>query len=182
MIFEETKIPGVFLIKPAMKGDNRGFFMETFRKSLYDERGISADFVQDNFSFSKKNTLRGLHFQRGEHAQAKLVKVFTGEILDVAVDLRKKSPTFGDHVSIHLSDENHHMLYIPEGFAHGFSVLSETASVYYKCNRYYHAESEWGVLWSDPDLNINWKVNKPLISDKDQNQPQFKDLSDADLF
>lgn len=182
MIFEETKLPGVFLIKPTKKGDNRGFFMETFRKSFYEERGLPADFVQDNFSFSAINTLRGLHYQRGEHAQAKLVKVFTGEILDVAVDLRMNSPTFGDHISIHLNDENHHMLYIPEGFAHGFSVLSETASVYYKCNRYYHAESEGGVLWNDPDLNIDWKVTKPLISDKDQNQPQLKNLSDADLF
>lgn len=182
MIFEETKLPGVLIVKPNRKGDNRGFFMETFRKSFFEEKGIPADFVQDNFSFSGKNTLRGLHYQRGDYTQSKLVKVFTGEILDVAVDLRKDSPTFGEHISIVLNDENHHMLYIPEGFAHGFSVLSETASVYYKCNRYYHAESEGGVLWNDPDLNIDWKVTNPLISEKDQNQPQFKDLSEADLF
>jgi dTDP-4-dehydrorhamnose 3,5-epimerase len=182
MIFEETTLPGVILIKPAKYGDSRGFFMETFRKSVFEEHGIKAGFVQDNFSFSGKYTLRGLHFQRGDAAQAKLVKVFSGEILDVAVDLRKNSPTFGEHIAIHLNDENHHMLYIPEGFAHGFSVLSETASVYYKCNRYYDAESEGGLFWNDPDLKIDWKVTKPLISEKDQKQPKFKDLSDADLF
>lgn len=178
MEITETRLKGVLLRKPAVHGDRRGFFMETWRKEDFAD---VPDFVQDNLSLSRRNTIRGLHYQI-EQQQDKLVMVMEGEILDVAVDLRRGSDTFGEWTAHRLSSENRHQLYIPKGFAHGFSVLSEEALVFYKCSNYYHPEGERGLLWADPQLNIDWAVEEPVISDKDQQQPLLIDIPEKDLF
>lgn len=181
MEIKKLDIPDVLLIEPAIHADSRGFFMETYREEELENRGINVHFVQDNLSKSHKDTVRGLHYQI-EHQQDKLIMVMEGKILDVAVDLRQDSPTFGEHVARELSDENRHQMFIPKGFAHGFSVLSEEALVYYKCSDYYYPMGERGLLWNDPDLDIDWKVEEPIISGKDKNQPKLKDIKDDNLF
>ena len=181
MQFERTEIEDVILVKPKVLGDRRGFFLESYRQSKFAEAGIATDFVQDNISSSQRNTVRGLHYQI-DQPQDKLVMVMKGEILDVAVDLRKDSDTFGKSVTRRLSGENHYQLFIPKGFAHGFSVLSDQALVYYKCTDYYHPEGERGLLWDDPQLEIDWKIDSPIPSEKDQNQPKLNQIPDKDLF
>lgn len=176
-----TNIKDVLLLKPEVYRDDRGFFLEAYREEHLRERGIESRFVQDNLSKSQQNTVRGLHYQI-EQQQDKLLRVMQGRILDVAVDLRKNSPTFGEHTAVELSSENKNQLFIPKGFAHGFSVLSEEALVYYKCSDYYFPEGERGLRWNDPMLGIDWKVEEPIISEKDQQQPLLEDIGDQDLF
>lgn len=178
MIFEETSIKDLYVITPRVFKDNRGYFFESFNSKHFDERGINSNFVQDNQSFSEKGTIRGIHFQKGEHAQAKLVRVLEGEVLDVAVDLRKESPTYGQHYSVILSAQNKKQLYVPRGFGHGFSVLSDTAIFSYKCDNFYNKESEGGIIFNDPDLSIDWKVpaSEALISEKDKILPRLSEL------
>lgn len=173
MKINATPIAGLFEITPKVFEDSRGYFFESFRKEMLEKAGIKQDWVQENQSFSKRGTVRGLHFQTGDHAQAKLVSVIQGKVLDVVLDLRKDSQTYGDIYTIVLDAEKHNMLYIPEGFAHGFSVL-EDAIFSYKCSAYYHKESEGGILWSDPMLKIDWKVETPILSEKDQLWPTLE--------
>ena len=175
MKVSEASLGGVLIIEPDVFGDTRGFFMETFHKKRYRELGIEVTFVQDNISYSVRGTLRGLHFQR-PHAQAKLVQVLRGEVFDVAVDIRLGSPTFGQWTAARLSDKNRQQLFVPEGFAHGFCVLSETALVMYKCSDFYAPDSELGIFWGDPDLGIDWPVQHPLLSEKDSRYPRLKGL------
>ena len=167
MNVSNTSLPGIILIEPRVFADARGFFLETWQQERYQEYGLPTHFVQDNLSSSVRGTLRGLHFQY-PHAQGKLVYVVQGEVLDVAVDIRVGSPTFGRSYGIVLSSENKRQLYIPEGFAHGFCVMSEYAVVMYKCTDFYAPQAEGGVLWCDPDLDIAWPVRVPTLSDKDQ--------------
>jgi len=174
--FEKLMIPEVILVKPDCFGDSRGFFMETFKRSLFAENGILEDFVQDNYSRSIKNVLRGLHFQKSPYAQGKLVKVLKGEIFDVAVDIRKDSETFGQWVGEILDDKEHKMLYIPPGFAHGFCVLSESVDFTYKVTAEYSPENDRGFLWNDPEIGIKWPIDQPILSNKDQKQPLLKDV------
>ena len=162
----EASIKEVLILEPSVFEDTRGFFAETYQKDRYLEAGIYVDFVQDNVSFSSKNTLRGMHFQY-PRGQAKLVQVLQGEIFDVAVDIRVGSPTFGNWCGRRLSDKNKHQMFIPEGFAHGFCVMSETALFHYKCSEYYAPECENGLQWNDPDVGIDWPINTPILSDKD---------------
>ena len=179
--FEKTKLPGVVIIQPQVFGDSRGYFMETYKKNLFAEAGIDKEFVQDNESSSTKGVLRGLHFQK-QNPQGKLVRVIEGEVFDVAVDLRKNSKTFGKWVGVTLSAENKKQFYIPEGFAHGFVVLSETASFVYKCTRFYAPGDEGGLMWNDPEIGIKWPVGngfEPLLSEKDTKNPPLKDLGFA---
>ncbi|MBK5101669.1 MAG: dTDP-4-dehydrorhamnose 3,5-epimerase [Desulfobacteraceae bacterium] len=175
MKVSEASLGGVLIIEPDVLGDTRGFFMETFHQRRYGESGIETPFVQDNISYSVRGTLRGLHYQR-PHAQAKLVQVLMGEVFDVAVDIRLGSPTFGQWTAAQLSDTNRQQLFVPEGFAHGLCVLSETALVMYKCSDFYDPDSEWGIFWGDPDLGIDWPVQDPLLSDKDSRYPPLKGL------
>lgn len=173
--FKETKIKDVYIIEPKVFGDNRGYFMETYRKEDFDKAGLKYNFVQDNQSKSKKGVLRGLHYQK-TFPQAKLVRVISGEVFDVAVDLRKNSPTYGEWVGEILSSENKKMLMIPRGFAHGFMVLSETAEFIYKCDEVYHPEDEGGIMWNDPDVCVKWPSDiEPLLSEKDQKHPSLKE-------
>lgn len=181
MHLTETTIPGVRLLKPVIHRDTRGFFLETFREEFFRSHGIDVHFVQDNLSKSQRNTVRGLHYQI-EQQQDKLIMVMEGTILDVAVDLRPHSPTFGDHTVVELTEQNKHQVFIPKGFAHGFSVLSGEALVYYKCSDYYYPEGERGLRWNDPKLNIDWQVDEPIISEKDQAQPLFDEIPKQDLF
>lgn len=167
MQVSKTKIPGVYLIRPQVHEDARGFFFESYHHRRLAEAGISEVFVQDNHSKSRKNTLRGLHYQL-LHPQAKLCRVVEGEVLDVAVDIRKGSPCFGQWVSALLSAENKQQILIPRGFAHGFVVLSETAEFLYKCTDFYYPEDEHGILWNDPQLDIAWNVRDPILSAKDK--------------
>lgn len=173
MQVSQTKIPGVYLIRPQVHEDTRGFFFESYHHDRLAEAGISEVFVQDNHSKSRKNTLRGLHYQL-RHPQAKLCRVVEGEVLDVAVDIRKGSPYFGQWVSARLSADNKQQILIPRGFAHGFVVLSETAEFLYKCTDFYYPDDEHGVLWNDPDLNIAWNVTNPILSAKDQAYPPLR--------
>jgi len=170
----ETELPGVLLLEPKRFGDDRGFFMELFHAKRYTEAGIPGPFVQDNFSRSAKGILRGLHFQQ-PHAQGKLVQVFAGAVYDVAVDIRRGSPTFGKWVGMELSADNRRQLWVPAGFAHGFCVLSESADFHYKCTELYSPASEHGIAWNDPDLGIPWPVKSPLLSPKDSAAPRLKD-------
>jgi dTDP-4-dehydrorhamnose 3,5-epimerase len=170
-----TEIEGVVLIEPLAFEDPRGFFMETFHRERYESLGIHADFYQDNLSFSWQRTLRGLHYQL-PHEQAKLVQVLQGEVFDVAVDIRRGSPTFGRYVGVRLSGLNRRQLFIPQGFAHGFCVLSETALFAYKCSDFYASDCDRGVLWSDPAIGIVWPIQDPLLSTKDQGLPLIKDI------
>ena len=178
MIFIPQSIPEVFLIEPRVHKDNRGYFMETFKQAIFDEAiGYKVNFIQDNESKSiSKGVLRGLHFQSSPHAQAKLVRVADGKVLDVAVDIRKNSKTFGEHVSIELSGENKKQLFIPRGFAHGFVVLSDSATISYKVDAYYAADYNEGIAFNDPDININWGFQKSeiILSEADKNYPTLK--------
>ena len=178
MLVKETAIPDVLVLQPALHGDDRGFFMETFRASHFKERGLEFNFVQDNQSRSKKGTLRGLHFQ-GERPQGKLVRVLSGEVFDVAVDIRKESPTFGKWVGEYLSSENNKQLWVPPGFAHGFYVTSQVADLAYKCTDYYMKDDEFSLLWSDPDLAIEWPCQgkAPLLSERDINAPRLHEVT-----
>lgn len=175
----ETEIQGLFIIEPDVYGDSRGYFFESFNKRRFEEQtGISVDFVQDNESRSTYGVVRGLHFQKPPHAQAKLVRVVSGRVLDVAVDLREGSPTYGRHVAVELSGENHRQVFIPKGFAHGFSVLSEEAVFQYKCDDYYAPETEGAVAWDDPDIAIDWRIpaDKMILSEKDKKHPRLSEL------
>jgi len=171
----KTLIDGVLILVPRVFADDRGFFMETYHRERYIKSGITADFVQDNLSFSCAGTLRGLHFQHPK-GQAKLVQVLSGHVFDVTVDIRNGSPTFGQWIGIHLSDENKRQLFVSEGFAHGFCVLSDTALFSYKCSDLYAPDCEGGVLWSDPDIGIEWPVKEPVLSEKDAVYPRLKDI------
>lgn len=171
-----TPLEGAVLIKPAIFTDSRGYFMESYNKKVLEEHGLPADFVQDNQSLSQKNALRGLHFQAPPHGQVKLVRVIRGAVLDVIVDIRKSSATYGKHFSAVLSEENQLQLLIPEGFAHGFLVLESDTLFSYKCSRYYNKDSEGGLFWADPDLNIDWNAGAPILSDKDQRLPGFSNF------
>ena len=177
-IFKKLSIPEVILVESQSFSDNRGFFLENFKTSSFVSNEISTKFVQDNFSHSVKGVLRGLHYQKNPKAQAKLVSALRGEIFDVAVDIRKNSPTFGQWVGEILSDENHNSLYIPEGFAHGFCVLSENADVFYKVNNEYSPENERGLLWNDPQINVIWPIDMPILHEKDSSLPT---LENADI-
>ena len=176
----ETELDGVLIIEPAVFNDARGYFLETYNQNRYREHGIKANFVQDNMSVSKKGTLRGLHYQYPK-AQAKLVQVIQGEVFDVAVDIRRESPTFGKWIGQYLSDENNLQIFVPEGFAHGFCVLSDTALFHYKCSDFYAPECEGGVLWSDPDVAIDWPLEFPIVSEKDAVFSCLKDIAEDKL-
>ncbi len=178
MNFIKTAIEGVYIIDPQVFKDNRGYFFESYSKRSFEKEGLFYDFVQDNQSKSSYGTIRGLHFQKGEHAQAKLVRVLKGKVLDVAVDLRSSSPTYGKFVAVELSEENKLSLLIPRGFAHGFAVLSEEAIFTYKCDNFYSKEAEGGIRFDDKDLNIDWKIDlsKAILSEKDKYYPSFKEF------
>jgi dTDP-4-dehydrorhamnose 3,5-epimerase len=171
----QTALEDVLFIEPDVFGDERGYFVETFHRKRYKQEGVDTEFVQDNLSFSSKGIIRGLHYQFPQ-AQAKLVQVIKGEVFDVTVDIRRGSPTFGKWISVAISDENKRQIYIPEGFAHGFCVLSDTAFLSYKCSDLYAPESEGGILWSDPDLGIDWPVKQPVLSEKDRQYLCLKDI------
>ena len=178
MNFIKADIDGVYIIEPKIWPDARGYFFESYNKKIFDEAGLIYDFVQDNQSKSSYGTIRGLHFQKGEFSQAKLVRAIEGTVLDVAVDLRAGSKTFGKHVAVELSAENNRQLMIPRGFAHGFSVLSETAVFTYKCDNVYNKASEGGLMWNDKDIGIDWKIpaDKVILSDKDRKHPSLKEF------
>ena len=173
--FNETKIKDVYIIDVKTYGDNRGYFMETYKESDFKEAGLDYNFVQDNQSSSRKGVLRGLHFQK-THPQAKLVRVLKGEVFDVAVDLRKGSPTYGQWVGVVLSEENKRQFMIPRGFAHGFVVMSDSAEFAYKCDELYHPEDEGGIMWNDPAIGIDWPdVGEIILSEKDKVHPSLAD-------
>ena len=175
-IFKPTALPGVVVIEPEVFPDDRGFFMETYKKSDFIAAGLDVDFVQENHSRSVRGTLRGLHLQRAPRAQGKLVRAIEGEILDVAADIRRESPTFGQWVSVTLSAENRRSVYIPAGYAHGFCVVSPDAQVLYKTTDEYAPELEWGVRWDDPVLGIPWPVSAPRLSSRDSRWPALSDV------
>lgn len=176
----QTKFDDVILLQPSAYEDNRGYFMEIHRQKEYQKAGINAVFVQDNLSYSHKGVIRGLHYQY-PHGQAKLIQVLSGAVYDVCVDIRKNSPTFGKWFSTILSEENRHQVYLPEGFAHGFCVISHKAILVYKCSDYYNPESECGINWSDPNLKIDWPEKNPMLSDKDAKLPNLNDIPDVNL-
>jgi dTDP-4-dehydrorhamnose 3,5-epimerase len=173
--FIETKVKDVYIIEPTVFGDNRGFFMETYHYEEFNKAGLDMVFVQDNHSKSKKSVLRGLHFQK-KHPQGKLVKVIKGAVYDVAVDLRKDSTTFGKWVGVELTEDNKKMFYVPEGFAHGFITLEDETEFVYKCTDYYYPEDEGGLIWNDPNLNISWPIDNPILSEKDTKWPTLKNI------
>ncbi len=173
----ETQIKGLLILKPNVFNDERGYFFESYNKNRFSINGINIDFVQDNISKSQKGTIRGLHYQVGEYAQDKLCQVIYGKVMDVAVDIRFGSPTFGQYVAVELSEENHHQLLIPKGFAHGFEVLSNFAIFHYKCSNFYSKTHERSILYCDKDLSINWISNNPIVSDKDKNAPNFNAIN-----
>ena len=177
MNFIPTKLQGCYIIEPKIIQDERGYFMESFNEKTFQKGvGQAVHFVQDNQSFSSKGVLRGLHYQTGEYAQAKLVRVLQGEVLDVAVDIRPDSPTFGQYEAVILSGENQRQFFVPRGFAHGFLVLSETATFFYKCDNFYNKESEGGIIYNDENININWQFSLEdlIISEKDKVQPTIE--------
>ncbi len=178
--YTKTDLPGVLLIDPVVFKDSRGFFMETFHQKKYAEAGIDHAFIQDNYSHSTRGTLRGLHYQL-KHPQGKLIYVITGEIFDVAVDIRQGSPGFGKWVGQYLSGNNKRQIFVPEGFAHGFCVISETADVLYKTTDLYNPDDEYGVLWSDSTIGIDWPVEVPIVSDKDKQFPGLKETPETHL-
>ena len=184
MPFIETAFPGLLIFDPVVFTDNRGFFFESFNSKTFGQQGITDHFVQDNQSLSNYGVIRGLHYQLNPHAQSKLIRVLTGEILDVAVDIRQGSPTYGKVFSIELSAENKKQLYIPKGFAHGFSVLTKTAEVLYKCDSYYSKESEGGIVYNDTTLQIDWKIpaDKAIVSEKDRQQSSFENFRNNFVF
>jgi len=175
LMFTTTPIEGLLIFEPRIFGDDRGYFYESFNKNTFAEAGIQAEFVQDNQSKSVYGVLRGLHYQTGEHAQSKLVRVLEGKVLDIAVDIRPGSPTYGQHYSVELSAENQLQFYVPRGFAHGFLVLSDTATFFYKCDNFYNKASEGGIAYNDPQLNIDWKIPQKdlILSEKDTLNPAF---------
>ena len=177
MIAIETKLKGCFILEPKIFEDSRGYFFESFNQKTFNKLiGQNINFIQDNESFSIRGTLRGLHYQKGEYAQAKLVRVIKGKVLDIAVDIRKDSPTFGEHVSLELSEDNKQQFFIPRGFAHGFIVLSNEAIFSYKCDNFYNKDSEDGIIYNDESLKIDWKLNKEkfIISEKDLLLPNLE--------
>lgn len=177
MKITKTPIEGLLIIEPTVFGDERGYFYESFNKEKFKEiTGEEVDFVQDNQSLSAKNIVRGLHFQHPPYAQGKLVRVIKGAVIDVAVDIRKNSPTYGEHFALELSEENKKMFWIPPGFAHGFSSLEDDTIFAYKCTNYYNKESEDSIYWDDADLNIDWQVKNPIISEKDSEKKLFKNF------
>ena len=171
----ETSLPGVLIIEPKVFPDARGFFVETYQRERYQSMGLTAEFVQDNLSFSSRGVLRGVHCQN-PHSQGKLVQVLQGEVWDVAVDIRKDSPFFGQWTAVTLSSEAKNQFYVPPGFAHGFCVLSDTALFSYKCTDYYHPGAEVGFRWDDPDIGIAWPVTGPVLSEKDAKLPLLRDI------
>lgn len=178
MIVHTTDIEGVLILEPAVYGDQRGYFIESFsERDFVSQTGVEVRFVQDNESFSRRGVLRGLHFQRAPHAQAKLVRVVRGRVLDVAVDIRPQSPTFGRYVAVELSAENHRQLFIPKGFAHGYFAMEDSV-FQYKCDDYYHPECEGGIAWNDPQIGIDWGTSESEItlSDKDNNRPKLSEI------
>ncbi|MGG7036783.1 MAG: dTDP-4-dehydrorhamnose 3,5-epimerase [Flavobacterium sp.] len=182
MNFIATKLAGCFIIEPKIFLDERGYFMESFNEKTFREKvGQEVHFVQDNQSFSSKGVLRGLHYQIGEHAQAKLVRVLQGEVLDVAVDIRPNSPTFGQYEAVVLSGDNQRQFFVPRGFAHGFLVLSETATFFYKCDNFYNAASEGGIMFNDETINIDWNfpLEELIVSEKDKMQPTLQNAKKA---
>lgn len=182
MKIKEANIKGIFIIEPDIFSDERGYFCETFSSQKFKNLGVDTNFVQDNISVSKKGVVRGLHFQVVPKAQSKLCQVLRGKVLDVAVDLRRDSPTFAEHFSIELSEENHLQLYIPQGFAHGFAVLSDDTIFHYKCSDYYSKEHERAIRYDDPILNINWHIKNPIVSGKDKNAELFNDIKNQIKF
>src|SRR5574344_1782966 len=180
--FEKFDIEGLVLVKPKVFGDNRGFFMESYKKSDFVKNGITCEFVQDNHSKSTKGVLRGLHYQACPKMQAKLLRCISGRIYDVAVDLRTNSKTFGKWIKVELSEENKQMFFIPQGFAHGFVVLSETAELLYKTDAEYAPECDRGILWNDSQINVNWDIDfEPILSEKDKVQPTLSQLNRKEL-
>ena len=175
MNVRKTKLAGVVVLEPDVFSDERGYFLETWNSKRYLDVSIEDCFVQDNISFSKKGVLRGLHYQYPQ-SQAKLVQVLSGEVVDVAVDIRKDSPTFGQWISEVLSEANHRQMYIPSGFAHGYCVINETALFSYKCTDFYNPASEGGIIWNDPDIKIVWPTEEPMLSDKDSSFPKLSDI------
>jgi len=176
----ETMLPGVLIIDPVVYGDSRGFFLETWRLDQYRDIGIKDAFVQDNHSRSGKNVLRGMHLQKSK-PQGKLVRVARGAVFDVAADINPDSPTFGKWVGVELNDENLRQLYVPPGYAHGFCVLSDVADFHYRCTTYYSRDDETGVRWNDPDINIDWPIKNPSLSEKDKVLPLLKELKSGRL-
>ena len=178
MNYIQTEIDGVWLIEPKVFSDSRGYFIESFKKEEFEKHIGKVDFIQDNESKSSYGVIRGLHFQKPPFGQSKLVRVVKGAVLDVAVDIRKGSPTFGQHVSVELTEDNHRQFFIPRGFAHGFSVLSDEVIFQYKCDNFYAFQYEGGIAWDDPDLGIDWRipVNRVLLSGKDRLYPVLKDV------
>jgi len=174
--FIQTKIAGLVIIEPAVFSDSRGYFMESYQKRIFLDNGIDADFVQENISFSRKGTLRGLHFQRSPHSQGKLVRVTLGCVYDVAVDLRAQSATFGRFFGLELSEENHRALYIPPGFAHGFAALTDDVRLMYKCTAEYNPQADAGIRWDDPEIAITWPLDHPIVSEKDAKLPFLKQV------
>lgn len=181
MRVEATPIKDCYIIHDTVFEDERGYFFESFNRQKFEQQtGLDVNFVQDNQSKSSYGVLRGLHFQKGEWAQAKLVRVIQGKVLDVVVDLRKSSPSFGQHVAVELSENSRTQLFVPRGLAHGFVVLSETCVFFYKCDNYYNKQSEGGLMYNDPELNIDWKINADqfIVSEKDKNNPYFNQLTE----
>lgn len=176
MNVSNTKLDGVLIIEPEVFGDSRGFFKEIYHQSRYSDFGIAVDFVQDNYSRSSKNVLRGLHFQKTK-PQGKLIQCLRGAILDVVVDIDLKSKTYGQYLCNELKEENHRQIYIPPGYAHGFCVLTETAEISYKCSDIYDPLDEGGVAWDDPDIGIPWPISNPILSAKDSRHPLLKDIN-----
>jgi len=176
MNVRKTKINGLLIIEPDIFYDDRGYFFESFNEKKYQEIGISKKFVQDNQSKSKKGTIRGLHYQVGKNAQGKLVRVVNGKIRDISVDIRFNSPTFGQYIAVELSSQNCLQLWIPEGFAHGFSTLEDNTIVQYKCTAFYSSKDERGILYNDPDLSIDWGIKDPIVSKKDLENTLFKNI------
>ncbi len=176
MIITQTTFRGLYIIQPRVLTDDRGYFFESWNKETFAKAGMPYDFVQDNESGSARNVIRGLHFQIPPCAQGKLVRVFKGALLDVAVDLRRAEPTYGRHFKIHLTAKDHKMLYIPEGFAHGFRTLEDDTVFFYKCTHHYNKDAERTIRWDDPDLAIDWKTDAPLLSEKDRNAMPFREF------
>lgn len=180
MKFEKTKLEGVVIIIPDVFGDHRGFFMESWSEHKMEEAGLHYDFVQDNHSMSSvKGTLRGIHFQKGDKAQAKLVRCVKGAVLDVAVDLRHESPTYKQWVAVELSAENKKQLMIPRGFGHGFVTLTDEVEFLYKADNYYAPEADGGIRWNDPEIGVDWRIEKPILSEKDEKNPFLKELGEV---
>ena len=176
MNIQQTELPGLLLIEPRVFSDERGYFFESYNLAAFKEAGMDVNFMQDNESMSAKGVLRGLHFQEPPYEQGKLIRVARGAVLDVTVDIREDSPTYGKWLGYELSDQNKRMLWVPPGFAHGFVSLSDDTIFIYKCTNIYNRESENSIRWNDPQLNIDWGIENPLVSEKDKNAPLFSDL------